>query len=69
MGALINAVFLLALCFSIVVESLKRFYSVEPIENPMLVFIVGLVGLVVNLIGLVLFAGEFPVFRILSLLI
>jgi hypothetical protein len=51
-------VFLLALCFSILVESLKRFYSLEPIENPMLVFIVGFVGLAVNVIGLLLFAGH-----------
>ncbi|CAG0917554.1 unnamed protein product [Notodromas monacha] len=35
-----------------------RFYSLEKIENPFLVFIVGLVGLGVNLIGLVLFAGH-----------
>ena len=36
-GALINAVFLFALCFSIAVESLKRFLVIETIENPVLI--------------------------------
>lgn len=43
-----------ALCFSLIVESLKRFYEPEPIRNPLLVLIVGSVGLVANIIGLYL---------------
>ena len=50
-----NAVFLIALCFSILVEALKRLVEVEPIENPILLLIVGAAGLLVNLIGLALF--------------
>ena len=34
LGALVNAVFLVALCFSITVESLKRFYDPEDIHDP-----------------------------------
>lgn len=55
LGALVNAVFLIALCFSILVESLKRIVEPEMINNPILVLIVGSVGLLVNVIGLVLF--------------
>lgn len=55
LGALVNAVFLVALCFSILIEALKRLVILEEIENPMLVFCVGAVGLVVNLFGMFLF--------------
>ena len=55
LGALVNAVFLIALCFSILVESLKRIVEPESITNPILVLIVGTIGLVVNVIGLILF--------------
>ena len=51
-GALVNAVFLVALCFSITMESLKRFYEPEEIHNPMLILVVGALGLVVNLLGI-----------------
>jgi len=55
LGALVNAVFLVALCFSITVESLKRFYEMETIHNPRMILYVGVMGLIVNLIGLFLF--------------
>ena len=55
LGALVNAVFLVALCFSIFIEAMKRLVILEEIENPMLVLIVGAVGLVVNLFGMFLF--------------
>ena len=58
LGALVNAVFLVALCFSILVEALKRVVTVEEVENPVLLLIVGGAGLAVNLIGLVLFGGQ-----------
>lgn len=58
LGALVNAVFLVALCFSIFVEACKRFIEVEKIHQPELVLIVGSVGLVVNIVGLGLFHGE-----------
>ena len=55
LGALVNAVFLVALCFSIFVESMKRLVIAEAVDNPILVLIVGSVGLFVNIIGLFLF--------------
>ena len=48
--------FLVALCFSISVESFKRFYESEDIHNPKLILVVGALGLLVNLLGLCLFA-------------
>ena len=55
LGALVNAVFLVALCFSIAMEALKRLYEPEQIYDPQLILIVGALGLVVNLLGLFLF--------------
>ena len=54
-GALVNAVFLFALCFSITVQALKRFVKPEPINDPKMILIVGGVGLFINIIGLVIF--------------
>lgn len=54
LGALINAVFLVALCFSITVESIKRFIDVEEIHDPENILYVGFFGLLVNVIGLIL---------------
>ena len=55
LGALVNAVFLVALCFSITIEALKRLIVLEQIENPLLVLCVGAAGLVVNIFGMFLF--------------
>lgn len=54
LGALVNAVFLVALCFSISVESIKRFIDIEVIHHPENVLIVGFIGLLVNVVGLIL---------------
>lgn len=55
LGALINAVFLIALCFTIVIEAIQRLISPPEILNPVLVLVVGCLGLASNLVGLVLF--------------
>lgn len=55
LGALVNAVFLCALCFSILIESIKRFMKPDLIHDPFLILIVGGLGLFINLIGLLLF--------------
>lgn len=55
LGALVNSVFLIALCFSILVESLKRFIEIEEVHDPQLILIAGSIGLFVNIIGLFLF--------------
>ncbi|KAI9486919.1 MAG: cation efflux protein [Benjaminiella poitrasii] len=54
-GALVNGVFLLALCFTIMIDSIERFISPDPVTNPLMVLITASAGLVANLIGLVLF--------------
>lgn len=58
LGVLVNAVFLVALCFSITVEACKRFIEVEQIHSPQLLVAVGGLGLFVNVIGLCLFHGN-----------
>ncbi|KIY50607.1 cation efflux protein [Fistulina hepatica ATCC 64428] len=59
LAALINGVFLLALCLSISLEALQRFFSTPgkslQISNPKLVVIVGSLGLISNITGLFLF--------------
>ncbi|XP_064163927.1 zinc transporter 10 [Anguilla rostrata] len=54
-GALANAVFLAALCFSISMEAMKRLARPEAIADPFLVLIVGALGLAVNIVGLFIF--------------
>ncbi|ELT90648.1 hypothetical protein CAPTEDRAFT_151660 [Capitella teleta] len=56
LGATINSVFLIALCFTIFVEAIQRVIHDDHIHNPDWMLYVGIVGLVVNLIGLVLFS-------------
>ncbi|XP_072942203.1 proton-coupled zinc antiporter SLC30A1 isoform X2 [Epargyreus clarus] len=55
LGALVNAVFLVALCFSITVEAVQRFIKVEVIHQPQLLVVVGTLGLLLNIVGLFLF--------------
>ncbi|ORY54747.1 cation efflux protein [Leucosporidium creatinivorum] len=55
LGALINAVFLLALCFSIGLEAIARFISGAEVTNPQLIVVVGAAGLLSNIVGLFLF--------------
>ncbi|XP_052441933.1 zinc transporter 1a isoform X1 [Carassius gibelio] len=58
MGALVNAVFLTALCFTIILEAIERFTEPHEIEKPEVVIGVGAAGLLVNLFGLCLFHGH-----------
>ncbi|TFK30513.1 cation efflux protein [Coprinopsis marcescibilis] len=55
LAALVNGVFLLALCFSISLEAIVRFFGEPEISNPKLIVVVGALGLASNLVGLVLF--------------
>lgn len=55
LGALINAVFLIALCFSILIEAIQRLISPAIITNPKLILVVGTLGLLSNFVGLFLF--------------
>ena len=55
LGALVNGVFLVALCLSIFLEAIQRFVEVQEVTNPKLVLIVGCLGLASNILGLLLF--------------
>ncbi|XP_056424228.1 proton-coupled zinc antiporter SLC30A1 [Hyla sarda] len=55
MGALVNAIFLTALCFTIILEAVERFTEPRAIEQPLIVIGVGAGGLLINLIGLCMF--------------
>lgn len=54
-GALANAAFLAALCFSVSAEALKRLARPEAVDEPFIVLIVGALGLGVNIVGLLVF--------------
>ncbi|KAK3496754.1 cation efflux protein [Neurospora hispaniola] len=58
LGAFFNAVFLIALCVSIVLEALGRFINPPTIDNPKLILIVGSLGLASNLVGFVVLGGH-----------
>ncbi|OJD24110.1 hypothetical protein ACJ73_04535 [Blastomyces percursus] len=55
LGALVNGVFLIALCVSIFLDAIQRFVEPQVVNNPKLVCIVGCFGLLSNIFGLVLF--------------
>jgi len=55
LGALVNGVFLVALCLSIFLEAIQRFVEPQVVTNPKLVLIVGCMGLASNILGLLLF--------------
>lgn len=55
LGSLINAVFLLSLCLSIVIESIKRFFEPQNLQQINLILIVGTIGLAINIFGLFIF--------------
>lgn len=55
LGALINGVFLLALCLSIFLEAVQRFFEPQEVGTPKLVLAVGSAGLASNILGLFLF--------------
>lgn len=55
MGALVNAIFLTGLCFAILLEAIERFIEPHEMQQPLVVLAVGVLGLVVNVLGLCLF--------------
>jgi len=55
LGALVNGVFLVALCVSIFLEAIQRFVEPQEVTQPKLILIVGCLGLASNIMGLFLF--------------
>lgn len=55
LGGLSNAVFLLAVCLMIFFDAIERFIEPTTIDEPILFLVVGVLGLVVNIIGMFIF--------------
>lgn len=55
LGALVNGVFLVALCMSIFLEAIQRFFEPQEVANPKSILIIGCFGLLSNILGLLLF--------------
>lgn len=58
LGAFFNAVFLIALCLSIVLEAITRLIDPPTISNAKLILIVGCLGLTSNLVGFFVLGGH-----------
>ncbi|KAI1465534.1 cation efflux protein [Daldinia caldariorum] len=58
LGAAFNAVFLIALCVSIILEAITRFIEPQEVSNPKLILIVGCCGLASNLAGFLVLGGH-----------
>lgn len=58
LGAAFNAVFLIALCLSIILEAIQRLLDPPEISNPMLILIVGSLGLASNFAGFLVLGGH-----------
>ncbi|KAJ1540200.1 hypothetical protein HK405_011716 [Cladochytrium tenue] len=57
LGAFTNGIILMSLSFTIILNSTQRFFDPEFIKNPLIVLIVGCLGLCMNLFGMFLFMG------------
>ncbi|EMC94955.1 hypothetical protein BAUCODRAFT_40738, partial [Baudoinia panamericana UAMH 10762] len=55
LGALVNGVFLVALCVTIFLEAIQRFVDKPEVSQPKLILIVGCFGLASNIAGIFLF--------------
>ncbi|RAK95471.1 putative di-, tri-valent inorganic cation transporter [Aspergillus ibericus CBS 121593] len=51
LGAFFNGVLLFALGISIFLQAIERFVAIQRVENPKLMFIMGAIGLVLNLVS------------------
>jgi len=55
LGALANGIFLVALCVTIFLDAVQRFFEPQEVSHPLWVLIVGCCGLTFNILGLFLF--------------
>ncbi|ETS82896.1 hypothetical protein PFICI_04772 [Pestalotiopsis fici W106-1] len=58
LGAFFNGVFLLALGVSIFLQSIERFVSIQHVEDPKLVLIMGCIGLTLNILSAALLGHD-----------
>lgn len=59
LGAMVNCILLLSLCFTIFVQAVKRLIQIEPVDRNRLnlYIIVGVIGLVINILALLILGG------------
>jgi cation diffusion facilitator family transporter len=55
LGGLCNAVFLLAICLTLFIEAIERIFKPESIKEPTIFIVVGVLGLLVNILGIFIF--------------
>lgn len=57
---MVNCILLMSLCFTILVQAIKRLITIEPIDRSRLklYIIVGVIGLVINLMALAILGGK-----------
>jgi zinc transporter 1 len=64
LGAMVNCILLMSLCFTILVQAIKRLITIEPVERSKLTLyiVVGGIGLAINLLGLLILGSlwDFP---------
>ncbi|CAF0724626.1 unnamed protein product [Rotaria sordida] len=60
LGAMVNCILLMSLCFTILVQAVKRLISIEPVERDKLTLyiVVGIIGLAINLMALIILRGD-----------
>ncbi|CAF4371302.1 unnamed protein product, partial [Rotaria sp. Silwood2] len=60
LGAMVNCILLMSLCFTILVQAIKRLITVEPVERTKLnlYIIVGVIGLGINIMALMILGGD-----------
>jgi len=56
LGALTNGIFLLSLCLYVMLQTIPRFISPEPVEGSLSFIIVAAAGLAINTLGTIIFA-------------
>ena len=59
LGAMVNCILLMSLCFTVVVQAIKRIIAPGPIEKEYLRYyiVIGIVGLIINLMALLILRG------------
>ena len=60
LGAMVNCILLISLCFTILVQAIKRLIVIEPVNRDKLNFyiVVGAIGLLINILSLVILGSS-----------
>lgn len=68
LGAIVNCILLLSLCFTIFVQAVKRLITIEPVDKTKLnlYILVGIIGLGINVLALIILGGSFIFLELLK---